>query len=95
MSAWVSPPQLKASNIVDVAPSIAQAASTAFPPLWNIIAPAVAARGFPVIAIQWRPWSTGFCVGPAEAEPSVNDSAARIDNRCFMRPPETVIVAPR
>ena len=32
ISAWVSPPQLRASNMVAVAPSMAQAASTAFPP---------------------------------------------------------------
>ena len=32
ISAWVSPPQLRASNMVAVAPSIAQAASTALPP---------------------------------------------------------------
>jgi hypothetical protein len=52
MSAWVSPPQESTSHIVAVAASIAHAASTAFPPRSNIIAPAVAASGFPVIAIQ-------------------------------------------
>jgi hypothetical protein len=60
MSAWVSPPQESTSHIVETAASMAHAASTAFPPLWNIIAPAVAASGFPVIATQCRPWSTGF-----------------------------------
>jgi hypothetical protein len=41
---------------------MAAAASTAFPPRWNIIAPAVAASGFPVMAIQWLPCSGGFWV---------------------------------
>ena len=41
--------------MVAVAAIIAQAASTALPPRWNIIEPAVAASGLPVIAIQWRP----------------------------------------
>jgi hypothetical protein len=40
---------------VDVAAIIAQAASTAFPPFWKIIDPAVAASGFPVIATQCFP----------------------------------------
>jgi hypothetical protein len=48
--------------MVEVAASIAQAASTALPPFWNIIAPAVAASGLPVIAIQCCPWRTGFTV---------------------------------
>ena len=60
ISAWVSPPQLRASNIVAVAPSMAQAASTAFPPWPKIMAPAVAPSGLPVIAIQCFPWRTGF-----------------------------------
>ena len=62
MSAWVSPPQLSTSHIVEVAAIIAQAASTALPPRSNIIAPAVAASGLPVIAIHLRPCSGGFCV---------------------------------
>ena len=62
MSAWVSPPQESTSHIVVTAASIAQAASTALPPRANIIAPAVAASGLPVIAIQWRAWSGGFWV---------------------------------
>ncbi len=41
--------------MVHTAPSMAHAASTAFPPFMKIIAPAVAARGFPVMAIQFRP----------------------------------------
>jgi hypothetical protein len=32
------------------------------PPRWNIIAPAVAASGLPVMAIQCWPCSGGFCV---------------------------------
>ena len=41
---------------------MAQAASTALPPFWNIMAPAVAASGLPVIATQCRPCSTGLAV---------------------------------
>jgi hypothetical protein len=48
--------------MVEVDAIIAQAASTALPPFWNIIAPVVAARGLPVIATQWRPWRTGLAV---------------------------------
>src|ERR1700760_1696499 len=62
MSACVSPPQDRVSHMVEVAAIIAQAASTAFPPFWKIIAPAVAASGLPVTAIQWRPCSGGFSV---------------------------------
>src|SRR5206468_2612701 len=60
--ACVSPPQARTSHIVVTAPSIAQAASTALPPLWNIIAPASAESGLPVIAIQCRACKGGFCV---------------------------------
>ena len=49
--------------MVQVAANMAQAASIAFPPLWKVMAPAVAARGLPVMAIQCRPCSTGFWVG--------------------------------
>ena len=55
ISACVSPPHESVSNIVVVAASIAHAASTALPPFWNVIAPAVAARGLPVIATQCLP----------------------------------------
>src|SRR3954447_15315848 len=41
---------------------MAQAASTALPPRANIIAPAVAPSGLPVMAIQCRAWRGGFCV---------------------------------
>ena len=50
MSACVSPPQDSVSHIVEVAAIMAHAASTAFPPFWKIIAPAVAPSGLPVIA---------------------------------------------
>jgi hypothetical protein len=53
---------LSTSHIVQVAANMAQAASTAFPPLLKIMAPAVAARGLPVTAIQCFPCSGGFCV---------------------------------
>src|SRR5947199_7879589 len=59
---WVSPPQLRVSHMVQAAASMAAVASTAFPPFWYIIAPAVAARGLPVMASQWRAWRTGLLV---------------------------------
>ncbi len=64
MSACVSPPHDSTSHIVDVAASIAHAASTALPPAWKIIAPAVAASGLPVIAIHSWPCRTGRFGGP-------------------------------
>ena len=48
--------------MVVTAPSIAQAASIALPPLAKIMAPAVAASGLPVTATQCRPWMTGLTV---------------------------------
>jgi hypothetical protein len=48
--------------MVQVAASMAHAASTALPPRSNIMAPAVAARGLPVTAIQCLPCNGGFCV---------------------------------
>ena len=51
-----------------MAANIAQAASTALPPLSKIFAPAVAAKGFPVMAIQFLPCKGGFCVGCANKE---------------------------
>jgi len=47
---------------VQVAASMAQAASTAFPPCVKMVAPAVAASGLPVMAIQFLPCKGGFCV---------------------------------
>src|SRR5437867_2471074 len=69
MRACVSPPHARTSHIVVTTPSIAQAASTALPPFWNIIAPAVAPRGFPVIASQCAACSGGFCVRAARSGP--------------------------
>src|ERR1700719_1242725 len=69
MSAWVSPPQESVSHMVEVAAIIAHAASTALPPCSKILAPAVAARGLPVTAIQCRPCRAGFCVRPCACGP--------------------------
>ena len=52
MSACVSPPQLSTSHMVVTDASIAHAASMALPPLANVMAPAAAASGLPVTAIQ-------------------------------------------
>src|SRR5688572_16189501 len=70
MSACVSPPHDSTSHIVAVAASMAAAASIALPPFWNIIAPAVAPSGLPVMAIQCFPCSGGFwvCRGRLSAE---------------------------
>ena len=65
--------------MVQVAASMAQAASTALPPFWNIMAPAVAASGLPVIAIQWRACSGGLTVAASArgvAPPPERTSAA-------------------
>ena len=62
MSAWVSPPQLRVSHIVQPAAIIATAASTALPPRSKIMAPTVADSGLPVTAIQCRACSGGFSV---------------------------------
>jgi hypothetical protein len=63
--------------MVQVAASIAHAASTAFPPALNNLAPAVAARGLPVMAIQFFPCKGGFCVCCAVAD---NTSIVNIQN---------------
>src|SRR3954454_1815466 len=62
IKACVSPPQLNTSHMVQTAASIPQAASTALPPRSNILAPASAAKGLPVTAIQYLPCNGGFCV---------------------------------
>ncbi len=62
--------------MVEVAASMAQAASTALPPRAKIIAPAVAASGLPVIATQWRPCSTGLEVPWAGRIPGVEITIA-------------------
>src|SRR6185295_4794546 len=79
MSACVSPPQLNTSHMVAVAAIIAQAASTALPPFWNVMAPAVAASGLPVIATQCWPCSGGFCV-LAHAVSGVRDTTTSARN---------------
>src|SRR5919202_5018284 len=78
MSACVSPPHESVSHMVEVAAIIAHAASTALPPRSKIIAPAVAARGFPVIAIQCLPCSAGFWVRCAGRR---HGNAVNIDSR--------------
>jgi hypothetical protein len=78
MRACVSPPQLNVSHIVEVAAIIAHAASTALPPFAKIIAPAVAASGLPVMAIQCRPCSGGFAVrGAGWASAAAAKTAAK------------------
>src|SRR2546422_933037 len=92
MSACVSPPQLTSSYIVQTAASMAQAASTALPPRSNIIAPAVAPSGLPVMATQWRPCKTGLCVSEkgsgaaAKHEPVMSKANTdwRKDTVCMM-----------
>src|SRR5262245_56044202 len=76
ISACVSPPQPSVSHMVEVAPSIAQAASTALPPFWNMSAPAVAASGLPVMAIHWRPCRTGLAVRAAPVPGAVSNRSA-------------------
>ena len=78
MRACVSPPQLSESNIVQAAASMAQVASTALPPRAKIMAPAVAARGFPVIATQCFPWRAGFTVGWASSSRAVERNRVRL-----------------
>src|SRR6266542_2882473 len=76
ISACVSPPHDSVSHIVQVAAIIAAAASTALPPRSKIIAPAVAASGFPVTAIQCAPCSGGFCVRWAKAGRATSKTSA-------------------
>jgi hypothetical protein len=98
MSACVSPPHESVSHIVEAAAIIAHAASTAFPPFWKTIAPAVAARGLPVIAIQWRPCSGGFCVrwarGRTGADRATSAADSSIVNRLFLRPITPSVLSP-
>ena len=94
MRACVSPPQLSTSHIVAVAPSMAHAASTALPPFWNIIAPAVAAKGLPVIATQWRPWSTGLtvrCASTPDGNRSTAASKLRLPCPASIGRPERIV----
>src|SRR6476619_1855435 len=77
MIACVSPPQLNTSHMVQPAANMAQAASMALPPCVNIIAPAFADNGLPVIAIQFLAWSGGFCVFCAIVERVKNKQKSR------------------
>src|SRR5262245_52484005 len=88
MSACVSPPQESVSHIVQVAAIIAHAASTALPPFWKIIAPAVAASGLPVTASHFFAWSGGLFVA-ARARAAPRKATAKGANRVlvFIRPP--------
>ena len=60
---------------------MAHAASTALPSFWKMAAPAVAASGLPVMAIQWRPCRTGFTVRcasvPVASTPKTATRASR------------------
>src|SRR5688572_7361938 len=80
--------------MVEVAAIIAHAASTAFPPFWNIIAPAVAASGFPVMATQCRPCSTGFTVRWAETAGTAEARRARSRTTRMAKPPGWVTRSP-
>ncbi len=53
--------------MVDVAAIMAQAASTAFPPFWKVMAPAVAASGLPVMATHFLPCRIGRLLGVVPA----------------------------
>ena len=81
MSACVSPPHPSVSHIVEVAAIMAHAASTALPFFWKMAAPAVAASGLPVMAIQWRPCRTGLAVRcasvPVASTPKTATRASR------------------
>src|SRR5579862_2648262 len=77
MRAWVSPPQDRVSHMVEVAAIMAQAASTALPPCSKILAPAVAASGLPVTAIQCWPCSAGFWVRAGAPGEKARSTVAR------------------
>src|SRR5437764_14214527 len=97
MSACVSPPHDSVSHIVHAAAIIAAAASTALPPRSKIIAPAVAASGLPVTAIQCRPCSGGFCVRCANAETAASRAKVMTTKRrmpsCYCARRRVLVVA--
>ncbi len=96
ISAWVSPPQPRVSHIVQTAASMAEVASTALPPFWNIMAPAVAPRGLPVMAIQWRAWSGGLLVRAAPGRipsPEIRSAAAAASSTSRRRPGRAFMIA--
>jgi hypothetical protein len=88
MSACVSPPQASVSHIVQVAAIIAHAASTALPPFWKIIAPAVAASGLPVIASHFRAWRGGLFVAAGSTATATAAAMPRIP-----RPSQVVCIS--
>src|SRR6056297_1014453 len=81
ISAWVSPPQPSVSHMVAVAASMAAAASTALPPFWKAMAPAVAPSGFPVTATQCLPCSTGLLVSWASTGLGFTATARRMADK--------------
>src|SRR6185437_15355304 len=95
MSACVSPPHDKVSHIVHPAASIAAAASTALPPFAKIIAPAVAERGFPVIANQCSACRGGFCVRRGIGVVILRTVSDADDCCCCWAPATTTVVGVR
>src|SRR5271169_1675291 len=86
MSACVSPPQDSVSHIVQVAAIIATAASTALPPFWKTIAPAVAARGLPVIASHFFACNGGLFVAARDSKATAAESATTVKSASRDRP---------
>src|SRR5512140_686057 len=86
MSACVSPPQDSVSHIVQVAAIIAAAASTAFPPFWKIIAPAVAPSGLTVTASHFFAWRGGLFVAARESSARAPESATTVKTNRGDRP---------
>ena len=72
--------------MVQVAASIAHAASTAFPPFVKMVAPAVAASGLPVIATGWSGHldflNKGKFINVSYNLKDIHQS--RVDNRIFL-----------
>src|SRR6266496_1858553 len=91
MSACVSPPQESVSHIVEVAAIIAHAASTALPPFWKIVAPAVAASGLPVMASHFRAWSGGLLVAASDTTTAIDTAATPRAARRIRAPRDFVI----
>src|SRR5215467_13421646 len=94
MSACVSPPHDSVSHIVQVAAIIAHAASTALPPFWKIIAPAVAASGLPVIASHLRACRGGLFVAPMQIAPTAITPTANAAVRQTLAPRDVVMKPP-
>jgi hypothetical protein len=78
--------------MVAAAASMAQAASTAFPPRENVNAPAVAASGFPVIAIQCLPYSFGLAAFCACAGAMTNSAIHKARVTAAMTPRQLEIM---